>query len=229
MEHWMRELASYLNEVSNFKDVSLFRGQADSSWKLLPSLARLDKSKLNIHSYMNLGLLETHIMRNFEKYGLVYLSQTPNNELEWLIHAQHHGLPTRLLDWTTNPLKALFFSVENPEHDNVDGVVYAVEPLITYVMERFVKTEKIKNIIGFHSSSLNPRVTAQEGCFTLNPKVENWDEFIEIRDGKDTGIRFEEFGIRLIAEIAAERNKKRERFKDSLKSDEPYKRQLDSQ
>ncbi|MES2205614.1 MAG: FRG domain-containing protein [Pseudomonadota bacterium] len=49
--------------------------------------------------------------------------------LEKLVDAQHYGLPTRLLDWTSSPLKALYFSVDNHKLDDMDGVIYGLTPL----------------------------------------------------------------------------------------------------
>ncbi|AUJ35188.1 FRG domain-containing protein [Vibrio vulnificus] len=178
----MREISEYLEAVGQFEDVSYYRGHADSTWKLLPSLARIDTSVLNTNRFINWLGLEVDIMRDFEKHGSSLLQSPPKNELEWLIHAQHHGLPTRLLDWSTNPLKALFFAVENPAYDHVDGVIFGVEPVLNYVMERFVSVTKPNKIIGFYSSSLNNRVIAQEGCFTIYPLPEKWDCFTEITE-----------------------------------------------
>ncbi|EJL6481662.1 FRG domain-containing protein [Vibrio cholerae] len=181
----MREISEFLNAVGGFEEVSYYRGHADINWELLPSIARIDTSLIDVDEYIHWRGLELDIMREFEKHGSSLLSKTPKNDLEWLIHAQHHGLPTRLLDWSTNPLKALFFAVENPLHDNVDGVLFGVAPKLNYVLERFVDVSKEDKIVGFHSSSLNSRVFAQEGCFTIFPTPKKWATFTPI--GMDNG------------------------------------------
>jgi hypothetical protein len=79
----------------------LYRGQRDSQ-PLIPKIGR--------YPYVSVEETEKFILAEFERESLPYLRPTPN-KWELLSIAQHYGLPTRLLDWTTNPLVALWFTV----------------------------------------------------------------------------------------------------------------------
>ena len=78
-----------------------------------------------------------------------------------------YGLPTRLLDWSSNPLKALYFAVENPNYDDVDGVVWAFQPEGWYTNTPDV--ENINSLIAFHTELVHERINAQDACFTAFP------------------------------------------------------------
>src|SRR5687768_17751444 len=87
------------------RNYSIYRGVSDCHYPLLTSLDRLGGPN---PPHTKAGL-EEHIFRNFIRYGRPHL-KTGLNEWEWLVTAQHHGLPTRLLDWTYSPLIAAHFA-----------------------------------------------------------------------------------------------------------------------
>ena len=95
----------------------VFRGLARGSYTNVSSLARLEG---------DYPALERHLLRNFRKYA--YKEAPGPTTWHWLALGQHHGLPTRLLDWTFSPLVALHFATASwPDDDAVLWVVDVVE------------------------------------------------------------------------------------------------------
>ena len=124
----------------------IFRGIENEEYKLLPGLYRgglvAEKSEDKNNAqyfprYLTFGE-ENAILNEFKKEAAAYTnSQLQQNDLEWLVLAQHYGVPTRLLDWTSIPLVALYFACEtNSEHDavvwlcNISNYKYYVEKMI---------------------------------------------------------------------------------------------------
>ncbi len=70
---------------------------------------------------------EKDLLRAFRKYARSYSPQPVESVWDWLALAQHHGLPTRMLDWTFSPYVALHFLTENPEWYGEDGAVWCVD------------------------------------------------------------------------------------------------------
>src|SRR3954466_5771605 len=92
----------------------VFRGLARSSYQNVSSLARLSGEY---------DKLERHLIRNFRKYA--HREAPGPTTWDWLSLAQHHGLPTRLLDWTFSPLVALHFATASWVED--EAVLWAVD------------------------------------------------------------------------------------------------------
>jgi hypothetical protein len=175
-------IIEYLSQIS-CRSNHWFRGQADVEWLLVPSIARIKKPRkhddLSLDSWEG---VEEYLIHEFIKKSAPFLDFKPENKWELLVHAQHHGLPTRLLDWTTNPLKALFFAVEDSSKDRYTGVVY---PCMVDEVLSNVSTAKELNKIElncFETSHLNRRIIAQEGCFSAHPLPEDFDDFKTIEE-----------------------------------------------
>ena len=107
---------SWNPELSRYRSPFVFRGLSDVSYGLTTTLMRLGGQY---------NQLERHIIRNFRKYAQ---SVAGEHRSFWhlLTVAQHHGLPTRLLDWTYSPLVAAHFATANIDKLNVDGVIWVV-------------------------------------------------------------------------------------------------------
>ena len=102
------------------RDSCVYHGSADASRSLLTSLDRLGGVKPP-HSKT---ALEEHILRNFARYSRPHLPHA-SNEWELLVTAQHHGVPTRLLDWSYSPLVAAHFATLGDA--SVDRVVWRLD------------------------------------------------------------------------------------------------------
>ena len=104
----------------------VFRGQSNAEWQLKTSLEReFDAAKVPIGER---GFLEEGLIRDFQRRLPAVAEQfrgpQEDNVLAWLALMQHHGAPTRLLDWTYSFFVALFFAVESTDRD---AAVYAIE------------------------------------------------------------------------------------------------------
>lgn len=87
----------------------IFRGQAAADWELTPALLRHGPFKKEV---------EDRLLQEFQQGARPFLEKPPQGRLQWMALAQHHGLPTRLLDWTESALVALFFALH--EHEPLD-------------------------------------------------------------------------------------------------------------
>jgi hypothetical protein len=93
-------------ESGRHRYAGVYRGSACATWPLLTSLDRLGGTRPP-HTKAH---LEQHVLRSFVRYSRPHLRGTPANDWELLVLAQHHGVPTRLLDWSWSPLVAAHFA-----------------------------------------------------------------------------------------------------------------------
>jgi hypothetical protein len=105
-------------EISRFRSPFVFRGTEMRDGGLESGLSKL------LGGAVKPQRIEGHLLRNFQKYASIERNLVGDSCWRWLPIAQHHGLPTRLLDWTFSPLVALHFTVKNPSHYSIDGSLW---------------------------------------------------------------------------------------------------------
>jgi hypothetical protein len=106
---------SSLLDAFDMHPATLYRGVASfRQHKLIPSVGRNAYNKN----------AEERMFSLFKEKSLPFLRECPHDDWDFLAVAQHYGLPTRLLDWTWNPLVAAFFATCECKEE--DGAVYAL-------------------------------------------------------------------------------------------------------
>lgn len=142
----------YINSFEKFlkeiEEISVpkpyFRGQTkrvSDGYILIPSLGRPEyKVPRNLSELFD---FECRVLDTFSNHVLGHVNHIPRNDWEMLALAQHHGLPTRFMDWTTNPLVALYFACRNAENGFDSSVYVLTKPIKKY--SDFLRYEENKH------------------------------------------------------------------------------------
>lgn len=163
----IRTVAQFVKAVErDTSELPLYRGQ-EEDWPLLPKLSRVQARDSNVLKN------ERTLLNEFKRRAAPFLDRTPADEWDWLALAQHHGMATRLLDWTSNPLIALWFAVWRPMKQGKEGVVYAfdVEPedmLSPNGGPRRLDPFKATGTKVYQPNMVTSRIVAQSGWFTVH-------------------------------------------------------------
>lgn len=199
---------SLITALNSLQNNYIYRGHADSSWKLESTLERILGSKWTSEMaseyedyYLNLFKSKYHIYNENE--------HAPKSKLSWLSVMQHYGVPTRLIDFTESPYIALYFALEayNPQNKD-DFAVYAIDytaimdSSLAYISKKDSEFKKSRmDIIGNQDVvfdevvdrfsyeviwvteplELNARIDRQAGTFLISgDKEKRIEELIEL-------------------------------------------------
>lgn len=188
------------------RDTGVYRGASDASAPLLTTLDRLGGTNPP-HGKAD---LEEHVLRNYIRYSRPHVRSTTSNDWEELFSAQHHGVPTRLLDWTYSPLVAAFFATRPCEDGERTRAVWRLDWQAVHRRFRFPSLTLLPRDLdalfepGGHASpwqlfsrdrdaqpfaclveppSLDARIAAQAAVFTMcSDKWHSFDEFLRAHD-----------------------------------------------
>jgi hypothetical protein len=190
-------LLEYLKkDLPRDKNHVWYRGQSKVDWPLVPSLGRGKKPSIDN---------EVYLIKRFRQNATLLVSNIAYAEWDWLLIMQHHGVKTRLLDWTENPLVGLYFAAtENPK---TDGALWAIlpndlnlhsklkpqytldipsfdDPILENYSVQSIHREKTSDLdpIAIMAPRNTPRMQVQRGVFTIMHRAPKPVE--EVGDGK---------------------------------------------
>jgi hypothetical protein len=147
---------SWDDSIKRYRSNYVYRGLWNSHHGLTTSLARLEGPY---------AALEPHMLRNFRKYA--HSTASPGSSVwNWLAVAQHHGLPTRLLDWTYSPYVALHFATLHMQHE-VDSTIWAVN----YVKATQYLPHRLKEVLTDIGANVFTPEILEQVCTSL-PELE---------------------------------------------------------
>ncbi len=169
-----------------FQRTPIYRGQVSAAWPLLPPLYREEVAKTEHRSW---AALEGAFLFSLKQRATAEIDHDPVTELEWMALGAHHGLPTRLSNWTENALVALFFATA-PDGEGEDGVVWRIMPgeaalSITHDFESIPG-----RVCLYRPQRPDPSMRNQRACFLAHPLPEgeaapqSFEEFYEAGDDR---------------------------------------------
>ncbi len=160
----IRSIDGILEMINSHRnDHYVYRGECSTEFALKPKVGRAIFAKgVDPEDY------EKTTLHEFRRRCSPYLKTLPSSEIEWMALAQHHGMATRLLDWSENPMVAAFFACGNGLTDR-DAVIHALPTDCMIYADENEAPFKISKVMLYEPNHISPRIAAQRGLFSVHP------------------------------------------------------------
>ena len=196
------EITEALNRGPAVHGNYVARGQSAAEWGLSPTLSRLRPANDSHESFID---LERLLVKEFVSKAHLHVTQDvlggKHNQLQKWAVMQHHGAPTRLLDWSYSPFVAAYYAV-NSQWDQAGAIWLFQEPILVTQMEKkfdvpdgrsfaefLFKPDAPLAVLPWAPPTLTERMTAQQGLFTvaLNPLTSHEETLAILRPLQEDG------------------------------------------
>lgn len=159
-------------------EINIFRGQSTNK-ALLPNICR--GTPLSDSADVERKMLE-----DFKRRSALLITKNLSTDWEWLVYAQHFGLKTRLLDWTSNPLIALWFACQNADTINENSYVYvfSCDENMRVDINKKMSPFEIRSTKVLKPMLNNERIVAQYGWFTAHAYSGRSKRFVPLESNK---------------------------------------------
>lgn len=176
------DLIGFLSDKGVLQSRTIFRGHAHVDWKLVPSLYRREIRIYGEQSQAELYVIaERRMLDTFFDRGALLLPQFARNEFLDRVIAQHYGVPTQLLDWTLDPLIALFFAVSDEAQEDADGALFYATPMQGYNSKAPLLLPFTGKFSWVRPPVVDDRVAAQKSVFTVQ-SFGSAENFVPLED-----------------------------------------------
>jgi hypothetical protein len=163
------DLARLLERLARQHAIWIFRGEPSDTYELRPACGRQGDSPGTPRILKYDARREREALQRFKYDAHPYADFDPKSDIEWLALAQHHGMATRLLDWTENLLVAAFFAVEHAGGKG-HALIYGATGLSVLDPEKLPDPFSVKEVCIYRPRYIDARIAAQRSVFTLHPE-----------------------------------------------------------